>query len=102
MIRLLGSSEQGTKGAVIAADRARQAGIEWSRSVVTAWLDGSGIVAAAIKEVDSKFNQLLHDARTRQSAWDEDEWRRQRTGAEISLERLIMTIRKELALPVSN
>ena len=99
MIRLLGSSEPGTKGAVIAADRARQAGIEWSRSVVTAWLDGSGIVAAAIKEVDSKFNQLLHDARTRQSAWDEDEWRRQRTGAEISLERLIMTIRKELALP---
>ena len=99
MIRLLGSSEPGTKDSAIAADRARQAGVEWSRSVVTAWLYGSEIVASAAKELDSKFNQLLHNARTRQFAWDEDEWRRQRTDAETSLERLVITIRKELTLP---
>ena len=99
MIRLLGSSEPGTKDATIAADRARQAGVEWSRSVVTVWVYGSASVAAATKEVDSKFNQLLHNARTKQSTWNEDEWRRQRTDAEISLEWLIKEIRKELALP---
>jgi hypothetical protein len=41
------------------------------------------------KEIDSRFNQLLYKARTKQFAWDEDEWRRQRTDAEISLEQLV-------------
>ncbi len=47
MIRLLGSSEPGTKDSAIAGDRARQAGVEWSRSVVTARLYGSEIATAA-------------------------------------------------------
>jgi hypothetical protein len=67
--------------------------------VVTIWLYGSGPVAAATKEIDSRFNQLLYNARTKQFAWDEDEWRRQRTDAEISLEQLVLQIRTELALP---
>lgn len=99
MIRLLAAAEPGTKDSAISADRAREAGVEWSRSVVTVWLYGSGPVAAATKEADSKFNQLLHNARIKQFGWDEDEWRRQRTDAEISLEQLVLTIRRELALP---
>jgi hypothetical protein len=99
MVRMLGAAELGTKASEIAADRVRKAGVEWSCCVVTVWLYGSEPVTAAAKELDSQFNNLFHNARNKQLEWDEAEWRRQRVSAETTLERLVLAIRQELALP---
>jgi hypothetical protein len=100
MIRLLSASQPDSKVSEAAFERARKAGVEWSRYVVNVWLYGSEPVTAAAKELDVQFNHLLHNARNRQLAWDENEWRQQRSDAEACLETLVSKIRKELALPV--
>ncbi len=96
-IRLLSATDPGTKASDAAANSVFEVGTEWSRDMVAVWLHGSESVTAVVKELDDRLMKLFLSAWAKQFTWND--WLPARIDAEAALERLILAIRRDLALP---